>query len=193
LVGTKVIVYTDHDSIRYSFNKNDAKPSLIKWILLLKNFDLEIKDRKGTENQIADHLSRLEDSSYVKNEGQIREEFPDEELLALDIEQVLWYADIVNLMVSGLFPPGVSTHQKQKLRHDARFYLWDEPFLFKQGPDQVVQRCIAENEVMQVLKSFHFSPYGGHHGRERTTHKVLQSGFFWPTLFKDAALFCEWM
>jgi len=78
LVGTKVIVYTDHVAIRYLFNKKDAKPSLLRWILLLQEFDQEIKDRKGTENQIVDHLSRLEDSSHVMNEGQIREEFPDE-------------------------------------------------------------------------------------------------------------------
>jgi len=101
----------------------------------LQEFDLEIKDRKGTENQIVDHLSRFEDSSHVKNEGQIREEFPYEQLLALDLSQVHWYADIVNFLVSGLFPPGASTHQKQRLKYDTRFYIWDEPFLFKQGPD----------------------------------------------------------
>ncbi|KAL4312854.1 hypothetical protein GQ457_01G019910 [Hibiscus cannabinus] len=65
LICTKVIVHTDHSAIKYLLSKKDAKPRLIRWILLLQEFDIEIIDRKGTENQVADHLSRLENKDIA--------------------------------------------------------------------------------------------------------------------------------
>ena len=60
LIGNKVIVHTDHSAIKFLMTKKDAKPRLIRWVLLLKEFVLEIKDNKGTGNIVANHLSRLE-------------------------------------------------------------------------------------------------------------------------------------
>ncbi|CAN6679972.1 unnamed protein product [Malus baccata var. baccata] len=80
LIGTKVIVFTDHAALKYLFTKKEAKPRLIRWMLLLQEFDIEIRDKKGCENVVADHLSRL-----VREEEDlpISETFPDEQLLSV--------------------------------------------------------------------------------------------------------------
>ena len=59
LVSSKVIVHTDHSALKYLMQKKDAKPRLLRWILLLQEFDIEVRDRKGIENGVADHLSRI--------------------------------------------------------------------------------------------------------------------------------------
>ncbi|KAA3481097.1 Transposon Ty3-I Gag-Pol polyprotein [Gossypium australe] len=81
LVRTKVTVYTGHSAIKYLVTKKDAKPILIRWILFLQEFDLETKDRKGKENQVADHLSRLEAGN----------EYDEQLLVAMELP---WYVDI---------------------------------------------------------------------------------------------------
>ena len=57
ILGRKIIVYTDHAALKYLLSKKEAKPRLIRWVLLLQEFDLEIKDKKRSENSVADHLS----------------------------------------------------------------------------------------------------------------------------------------
>ena len=78
LVGSKVIVYIDHAAIKYLMAKKDSKPRLIRWILLLQEFNLEIRDKKGSENLVADHLSRLEQNEKEDEQVAIRETFLDE-------------------------------------------------------------------------------------------------------------------
>ncbi|XP_070013108.1 uncharacterized protein [Nicotiana sylvestris] len=90
LLGSKVIVYTDHAALRYLMAKKDAKPRLIRWVLLLQEFDLEVKDRNGTQNQVADHLSRLEEAGRPKEDLDINDAFPDEHLLALSSTFAPW-------------------------------------------------------------------------------------------------------
>ena len=197
LVGAKIIIYTDHAAIRYLLTKKDAKPRLLRWILLLQEFDLEIKDKKGTENVVADHLSRIEN---LKQERiPINDESQYDKLIAhfeasesqnysettLAISSVPWYADFVNYLAAGVLPPELTYQQKKKFFHDLKQYYWDEPLLFKRGPDGIFRRCVPEEEVESVIKHCHSAPYGGHTSTSKTCTKILQSGLYWPTLWKD--------
>jgi len=82
-IGSKVIVYTDGVVIRYLLAKPKSKPRLIRWMLLLHEFDLEIKDKKGNENHMADHLSRLANEEVTSRDTEVVGEFPDEKLLVI--------------------------------------------------------------------------------------------------------------
>ena len=72
---------------------------------------------------------------------------------------------------------------------DVKHYLWDDPYLYKHCPDQIIRRCVPEEEIINILRHCHSLECGGHFGGARTAAKVLQSGFYWPTLFKDAHSF----
>ncbi|XP_073063938.1 uncharacterized protein [Primulina eburnea] len=147
----------------------DAKPRLIRWILLLQEFDFEVKDKKGCDNQVADHLSRLELEERIEG-GVINESFPDEQLFKVNVTHH-WFADIANFLAVGELPLDLTYHQKKKFLHDAKFYLWDDPLLFKRCADQIIRRCVAEEEAGTILEQCHSSPYGGDFGASRTATK----------------------
>ncbi|XP_070048854.1 uncharacterized protein [Nicotiana tomentosiformis] len=90
LICSKVIVYTDHAALRYLIEKKESKPCLIRWVLLLQEFNLEIRNRKGTDNQVANHLSRLEGAKKKVEVEDITETFPDEQLLVVAMEETPW-------------------------------------------------------------------------------------------------------
>nr|GEU79435.1 hypothetical protein [Tanacetum cinerariifolium] len=149
LVLSKTIVYTDHSALKYLLAKKDAKPRLLRWILLLHEFDVIIHDKKRAENLAADHLSRLENPHEGDLEKkEINETFPLETLG----------------MIS--FINSEST-----------------PWIYA---DQVIRRCVHGQEAVDILTACHNGPTGGHHGANYTAKKVFDSGFYGPTIYRDA-------
>ncbi|XP_057734253.1 uncharacterized protein LOC130949596 [Arachis stenosperma] len=96
---------------------------------------------------------------------------------------------IANYKVGRKIPQEFTKQQVKKLLNEAKKFLWDKPFLFKRCLDGMIRKCVPENEMKDILWHCHGSAYGGHFGPERTTAKVLQSRFYWPTIFKDAREF----
>ena len=129
LIGNKVIVHTDHSAIKYLMTKKDTKPRLIRWVLLLQEFSLKIKDKKGIENLVADHFSRLEGP---RDEVRVNDDFPYEQLLAIeDIKPTPWFTDYVNYLVDKVIPPEFSYQQKKRLFTHLKHYYWEKPILYK--------------------------------------------------------------
>jgi len=198
-----VTVYTDHATLRHIYAKKDTKPRLLRWILLLQEFDMEIVDKKGIKNGVADHLSRMK----IEDAVPIDDTIPEEQLMVIQegnkkfkssqfwdemlvVEEKLpWYADYVNYLSCGEEPPNLSRYERKKFFKDINRFYWDEHYLYTLCKDKIYRRCVSEDEIEGILQHCHGSSYGGHFATFKTVSKILQAEFWWPTIFKDAQEF----
>nr|GEV43912.1 reverse transcriptase domain-containing protein [Tanacetum cinerariifolium] len=164
LIMNKSTVHTDLSALKYLFAKKDAKARLLRWVLLLQEFDFKVLDTKGAENLAADHLSRLENPyKNVLDPKEINETFPLETLSMVTFRgdsSALWFADFANY-------------------HAGNFIV------------KVIRRCVHGKEALNILEACHNGSTGGHHGANLTDKKIFDSGFFWPTIYKDAHEFVK--
>ncbi|RDY03776.1 Pol polyprotein, partial [Mucuna pruriens] len=101
---------------------------------------------------------------------------------------------ICNFVATSQFPPEASRTYKEKIRSDAKYYVWDDPYLWRLCSDKIIHRCIPDTEINSVLQFCHLAPRGGHYRSSRTARKVLDYGLYWPSIFRDAHQFvstCE--
>ncbi|GJX17473.1 reverse transcriptase domain-containing protein [Tanacetum coccineum] len=173
LIMNKSVVYTDHSTLKYLFNKKDAK---------------------GAENYAADHLSRLENPyENIFDPKEITKIFSLETLSVLTSkdQSTSWFADFANYHTGKFIKKGMSTQEKNKFFKDVKHYFWDDPFLFKTCADQIIRTCVDGKEALEILEACHSGPTGGHYGANFTAKKVFDAGFFWPTIYKDAFEFVK--
>ncbi|GKB65388.1 reverse transcriptase domain-containing protein [Tanacetum coccineum] len=163
---------------------------MLRWILLLQEFDVIILDKKGAENLAADHLSRLENPHQNDLEKkEITETFPLEILGMITFHgdsNTSWFADITNYHAENFVMKGMSSQQKKILFKDVKHYFWDDSYLFRICADQMIRRCVHGQEAVDILTACHNGPTRGHHGANYTAKKVFDSGFYWPTIYHDA-------
>nr|GEY48025.1 reverse transcriptase domain-containing protein [Tanacetum cinerariifolium] len=159
----------------------DAKARLLWWVLLLQEFDFKVLDTKGAENLAADHLSRLENPyENVLDPKEINETFPLETLSMVTFHgdsSAPWFADFANYHAGNFIVKGMTSQQKISF--------------LKICTDQVIRRCVHGKEALEILEACHNRPTGGHHGANLTAKKIFDSGFFWPTIYKDAHEFVK--
>nr|GEW29397.1 reverse transcriptase domain-containing protein [Tanacetum cinerariifolium]GEW54326.1 reverse transcriptase domain-containing protein [Tanacetum cinerariifolium] len=185
LVLSKSIVYTDHSALKYLLSKKDAKLRLLRF--LLQEFDIIIRDKKGTENLAAYHLSRLENPHKdVFENKDIIENFPLETLGKISSGSTPWFANFANFHAGNFIVKGMLSQQKKRFFKNVKHYFWDDPYLFWICTDQIIRRCVHGQEANDIFKACHEGPTGGHHGANFIAKKVFDADFFWPTIYRDA-------
>eukprot|EP00253_Pinus_taeda_P014993 PITA_14993 len=169
-------------------------PTKIQILLLIptpstqtEEFDITIKDRPSKENPVADFLLRIPKSIET---AAVEDQFPDEHLFDVTV-RTPWYADVANYLAVGKLPKHLTPQERKQIVQKSTRFSWIGGYLFHIGADMQIRRCIREDEIFEILKACHDGPCGGHFAKKRTTHKVLQTGCYWPTIFKDAKKFAQ--
>nr|GEY34761.1 reverse transcriptase domain-containing protein [Tanacetum cinerariifolium] len=118
--------------LKYLLSKQDDKLRFIRWVILLQEFDIIIRDKKEIENLVAYHLSRLENPHKDLFENKdINENFPLETLGKISSGSTPWFADFANFHARNFIVKGMSSQQKKKFFNDVKRYFWDDPYLFR--------------------------------------------------------------
>ena len=107
------------------------------------------------------------------------------------ISRFSWLDSMVRWCCELLVPSDLSFHQRKKFMHDVKKFFWDDPYLCWSCVDGIILCWVPEVKMLSVLEACHSSPVGGHHSCIRTSHKILQCGFYWPTIHQDAHEFSK--
>ncbi|RVW35100.1 Retrovirus-related Pol polyprotein from transposon 297 [Vitis vinifera] len=126
--------------------------------------DLQIRDKKGVENVVADHLSRLA-IAHNSHVLPINDDFPEESLMLL--EKAPWYAHIANYLVTGEVPSEWKAQDRKHFFAKIHAYYWEEPFLFKYCADHIIRKCVPEEEQQGILSHCHENACGGHFASQK--------------------------
>ena len=117
---------------------------------------------------------------------EIDDTFPDEHVLASSHDLIPWFANFVNYLASDIVPTDLSFRQRKKFMHDVKKFFWNEAYLYRSCADGLIRRCVPEVVMLSVLEECHSSPVGGHHSGIQTARKILQCGYYCPTIHQHA-------
>nr|GEW85833.1 DNA-directed DNA polymerase [Tanacetum cinerariifolium] len=142
-------------------------------------------DTKRYKNVPASHLSRI-DNDETSDDSDINDNFLGETLMEITTKDKPWFTDFANYLVGDIIPKGMTYQRRNKIFSDLKNYFLKDPYLFKVCTDGMIRRCISGPETRTILDQCHHGPTGGHYGPNTTTKKVLDPGFYWPTIIKEA-------
>lgn len=168
-------------------NKPIINGRISRRLLLMQEFNITILDRPGKDNQVIDFLSRLHLSGDIVL---VSNNFPDEHLFAITVKNP-WFIDIANYLSFGKLSSHFTNKEKKKIIRVSVRQSWVNGDLFYTRDDILIRKCIREDEILDILKACHDETLGGHFAEERTSYKVLNLGYFCPSILKGSKTYVK--
>jgi hypothetical protein len=144
---------------------------------------VEIGDKRGSENVVANYLSRM---NREDDKEPIEDKMRDDHLYRI-LDKDTWMINIIRAIRK--MPLDHLDKNVQRVMAKSQKYYWNAPYLFGLGADGVLRRCVPREERVKVLRKCYSGEYGGHYGHFRTQAKVWASGFYWPKMHQDSKMY----
>ena len=186
LLGNRFIFYVDHLALQYLVNKPQVSGRLARWLLLFLEFDFKVIYKPSKTHGVADALSRNEGAEPATG-------IPDQTTDALLFSmQPDWIHPIIDYLQTGTFPPSMTKEACKRLAYRAIPFQLVQGKLYQRGKDSKLRQVISETQARMILQELHKGlNVGGHFSQDITICKVLDTRYWWPTLYKDTYDYCQ--
>ena len=185
LLGNRFIFYVDHLALQYLVNKPQVSSRLARWLLLFLEFDFKVIYKPGKTHGVADALSRNEEAEPATG---IPDQTTDAQLFSMQPD---WIHPIIDYLQTSTFPPSMTKEARKRLAYRAIPFQLVQGKFYRQGKDSRLRQVISNSQARMILQELHKGNAGGHFSQDITVRKVLDVGYWWPTLYKDTYKYCQ--
>jgi ribonuclease HI len=200
ILQAKVIAFVPSSSVKDVLVQPDIDGKRSKWIARLIEFDVEIKPAKlvrgqGLAKLLAEENCRLLDINLMnidaENVPSVEGNEGEKMQVSAHIVDCEWYNSIVQFLQTLSVPSTLTKTQRRAFKLRAVNFCINDNLLFWKNPIGLLLRCVNQEEATKIMNEFHSSECGGHHYWKTTAHKILRSGYYWPSLFSDVYEFVK--
>ena len=185
LLGNRFIFYVDHLALQYLVNKPQVSGRLARWLLLFLEFDFKVIYKPGKTHGVVDALSRNEGAEPATG---ILDQTTDAHLFSIQTD---WTHPIIDYLQTGTFSPSMTKEARKRLAYRAIPFQVIQGKLYQLGKDSRLRQVISDSQARMILQELHKGNAGGHFSQDITIRKVLDAGYWWPTLYKDTYQYCQ--
>ncbi|RYA43692.1 hypothetical protein [Enterobacter cloacae complex sp. GF14B] len=187
LLANKFVFFTDHQALLYLVNKPCNTGRIVRWFIILLEFDFTMVVKKGTTHQLADHLSRIVSGESPKG---VDNDLLDAYLFSIEMIP-RWSENIVSLMTIMQVDSQIPLPITIDLIEQSTMYQLLARRLYKRNRDGILLLCINPEEKEQYLSQAHITIVGLHFAEDQTMQRILRLGVFWPTMRRDVHSFVK--